>query len=82
MGDYSEVIKAVKLDEKLQDTILKVIPIRVLLRVAKQRNEELKKRYGPYAAQKKITKCPNGCGEDVGVREWRRHREVCTKKPT
>lgn len=58
---------------------LSKVPTAVLLKAARDRNRELKTQHGRYAAQKKLTSCPRGCGEQFGVREMRRHlKGTCT----
>lgn len=56
---------------------LSKVPTAVLLKAARDRNRELKSKHGPYAAQKKLSTCPNGCGAQLGVREMRRHLKTC-----
>jgi hypothetical protein len=51
---------------------LSSVPIQELLKAARDRNRQLRSRHGPYAAQKKLSPCPRGCGEELGVREMRR----------
>ena len=57
------------------DKILETIPTDKLLRAAKERNQELRQKYGKYGAQKKIVKCEK-CKKEGGVREMRRHKCV------
>lgn len=56
------------------------VPTPLLLKAAKLRNSEMKRKHGPYAAQKKLVKCP-GCKKKFGVRELKqRHMIVVVAK--
>ncbi len=57
----------------LEQVDLSTVPTPVLLKAARDRNRQLKRAHGPYAAQKKLALCPQGCGKEFGVREMRRH---------
>jgi hypothetical protein len=60
---------------------LSSVPTAVLLKAARDRNRQLKREHGPYAAQKKLSLCPRGCGNVFGVREMRRHlKRKCSPK--
>lgn len=49
---------------------LKGVPTKPLLKAARIRNEEVRAKDGPYAAQKKMAKCPK-CKERVSARAMR-----------
>jgi hypothetical protein len=49
---------------------LSTIPTPVLLKAARDRNEELRELYGSHGSQKKMTRCPN-CGGLHSAREMR-----------
>jgi hypothetical protein len=62
--------------EKSVQELLKTIPTKDLLRAARERNRELNRTFGPFAAQKKLSPCPY-CKQLKGVREMREHKKDC-----
>jgi hypothetical protein len=42
--------------------------------------KKLREAHGPYASEKIIKPCPNGCGYEDGVRALQRHRKDCPKR--
>lgn len=61
-----------------QRKLLEKIPVAELAKVVRARKKAAAAVRGPYATLKKFAPCPH-CGEDVGVREARRHRSAVSK---
>lgn len=58
---------------------LSKVPTSALLKAARERNAALRQKHGPFASQKRFSKC-NSCKFVGGVRELKRHKKDCKGK--
>ena len=63
-------------ETKQLEKLLEQVPTPVLLKLARERNQQAREEAGPYGAQKHLSPCP-GCEKPQGVREMRRHKRTC-----